>query len=385
MHSTSPTPSTSSISSFISTGTLESPTDFSPVKSGSPTVELSCRVCGSVPAIHVYGSYCCGGCKIFFLRCAVGGKPLMCTKGGRCEEASEGGLKKCRACRYQKCIRVGLLPNIPGQRAQRRKLGEQKPQLVGKVEHVPQPSTPCTPARSPQNFCLEPNYKAMAMTLAEVSWRDLRFIAIFRSCGTNADELMQNWKLPTKLSQSSFMPRCCGRAVAHLVDWLKATPEVWALDDQDRVYFCSRLFPMLFPLQLFYCTYKLTRDGMLSWQTDFLALYPEFAEVLSPGALNLHALVMRINALGFSQASAEVVRKARVKYEAILVQLIRDRVPDDTTALRYMSDLLTLRQTLCSGMLKETPYYTRATVLKHLFSPQDGQISPEIFLASLST
>ncbi|CAJ0936552.1 unnamed protein product, partial [Mesorhabditis belari] len=403
--SSSPTPSTSSSISLTSSSP-ESPTDLFPVKiqsscatSPNGEIELSCRVCGAVPAIHVYGSYCCGGCKIFFLRCAVGGKPLLCTKGGQCTLPL--ALKKCRACRYQKCIRVGLLPNIPGQRAQKRRLmtEEERGELVGKVEPKQIPS-PIEFIPSPQClFRVEPNYKATAITLVELE----------RTCGSNADEQMMDWNLPLKEAQtaSSFMPKCCARAVAHLVDWLKATPEVWALEDRDRVYFCSRLFTMLFPLQLFFYTYKLERDGLLSGLSDMdiSTLFPEFAEVLSQGALCMQKTVLKVfkdlrlsdeeyvvlkniiifsNALGLSEKSADIVRKARTKYEAILVQIVRDRFREEVPTLRAIGELMNLRQALCSGMLKELPYLTRYTSMNTIVGASRGQISAEIFLNSFS-
>ena len=71
-----------------------------------------CLVCGAVEnAGRHYGSVCCSGCKGFFRRSVRFQKLYRCPYGQQCA-ISKLYRNCCRACRFEKCLRVGLDPKL---------------------------------------------------------------------------------------------------------------------------------------------------------------------------------------------------------------------------------------------------------------------------------
>uniref|UniRef100_A0A0N5BXV5 Nuclear receptor domain-containing protein n=1 Tax=Strongyloides papillosus TaxID=174720 RepID=A0A0N5BXV5_STREA len=68
----------------------------------------TCAVCsGSTKCFH-YDVPSCNGCKTFFRRCILSGKQYKCRFEENCL-ITEGS--RCKACRFNKCIQVGMNPN----------------------------------------------------------------------------------------------------------------------------------------------------------------------------------------------------------------------------------------------------------------------------------
>ena len=79
-----------------------------------------CSVCGKVPSkgiqVH-YGCLSCNSCKAFFRRIHFSGPHLpagfvYCKTEGNCDIKFGPKHRNCRHCRYQKCIREGMNPNL---------------------------------------------------------------------------------------------------------------------------------------------------------------------------------------------------------------------------------------------------------------------------------
>ncbi|CAJ0943637.1 unnamed protein product, partial [Mesorhabditis belari] len=74
-----------------------------------------CRVCAGVPASKNYGSITCASCKNFFLRVTTAGVEVgECRNFHLCSQQNfrGAGKAKCTPCRYEKCIEVGMIPEI---------------------------------------------------------------------------------------------------------------------------------------------------------------------------------------------------------------------------------------------------------------------------------
>ncbi|TMS37815.1 hypothetical protein L596_004671 [Steinernema carpocapsae] len=71
--------------------------------------DRSCLVCGERGGSKHYGSYCCSGCKGFFRRTIRFKKVYKCMSENSCLIEKEYR-NCCRACRFQKCMDVGLNP-----------------------------------------------------------------------------------------------------------------------------------------------------------------------------------------------------------------------------------------------------------------------------------
>uniref|UniRef100_A0AC34FJH3 Uncharacterized protein n=1 Tax=Panagrolaimus sp. ES5 TaxID=591445 RepID=A0AC34FJH3_9BILA len=70
-----------------------------------------CLVCEEGEAAKHYGSVCCSGCKGFFRRTVRFHKVYDCPFGKKCNIRKEFR-NCCRACRYSKCLSVGLNPML---------------------------------------------------------------------------------------------------------------------------------------------------------------------------------------------------------------------------------------------------------------------------------
>uniref|UniRef100_A0AC35TV79 Nuclear receptor domain-containing protein n=1 Tax=Rhabditophanes sp. KR3021 TaxID=114890 RepID=A0AC35TV79_9BILA len=69
----------------------------------------SCSICGIMnkSIYYHYNSESCSGCKTFFRRSIVLSKVYACKWGNNCEITKNS---KCRACRFYKCLRMGMNP-----------------------------------------------------------------------------------------------------------------------------------------------------------------------------------------------------------------------------------------------------------------------------------
>ncbi|EFO87056.1 hypothetical protein CRE_21661, partial [Caenorhabditis remanei] len=77
-----------------------------------PKIKL-CEVCGHAGATSHYGGTVCGGCKIFFSRTVQSKKGFVCERGGQCP-MNAGKRAKCRACRFQLCLKAHMSPEEVG-------------------------------------------------------------------------------------------------------------------------------------------------------------------------------------------------------------------------------------------------------------------------------
>ncbi|XP_077311927.1 steroid hormone receptor ERR1 [Lithobates pipiens] len=82
-----------------------------------------CLVCGDVASGYHYGVASCEACKAFFKRTIQGNIEYSCPATNECE-ITKRRRKACQACRFTKCLRVGMLKE--GVRLDRVRGGRQK-------------------------------------------------------------------------------------------------------------------------------------------------------------------------------------------------------------------------------------------------------------------
>ncbi|GMR33050.1 hypothetical protein PMAYCL1PPCAC_03245 [Pristionchus mayeri] len=71
----------------------------------------SCDVCGDTATGYHYDVPSCNGCKTFFRRAVLGQRKFVCKKNGECKNSMNKEIRvKCRACRFEKCVEVGMNP-----------------------------------------------------------------------------------------------------------------------------------------------------------------------------------------------------------------------------------------------------------------------------------
>lgn len=96
-------------------------TDDVKEEEGAP--RRACLVCGDVASGFHYGVASCEACKAFFKRTIQGNIEYTCPAANDCE-INKRRRKACQACRFQKCLRMGMLKE--GVRLDRVRGGRQK-------------------------------------------------------------------------------------------------------------------------------------------------------------------------------------------------------------------------------------------------------------------
>lgn len=91
--------------------------------SGSVRDEMRrlCLVCGDVASGFHYGVASCEACKAFFKRTIQGNIEYTCPANNECE-INKRRRKACQACRFQKCLLMGMLKVSRGEAAADRSL-----------------------------------------------------------------------------------------------------------------------------------------------------------------------------------------------------------------------------------------------------------------------
>ncbi|CAL4086683.1 unnamed protein product [Meganyctiphanes norvegica] len=87
------------------------------------TPKRLCLVCGDIASGFHYGVASCEACKAFFKRTIQGNIEYTCPAANDCE-INKRRRKACQACRFHKCLRVGMLKE--GVRLDRVRGGRQK-------------------------------------------------------------------------------------------------------------------------------------------------------------------------------------------------------------------------------------------------------------------
>ncbi|KAI2805860.1 hypothetical protein BLOT_004868 [Blomia tropicalis] len=97
--------------------------DTSDIKVRDTSPKRLCLVCGDTASGFHYGVASCEACKAFFKRTIQGNIEYTCPATNNCE-INKRRRKACQACRFQKCLRMGMLKE--GVRLDRVRGGRQK-------------------------------------------------------------------------------------------------------------------------------------------------------------------------------------------------------------------------------------------------------------------
>nr|XP_033810949.1 steroid hormone receptor ERR1 [Geotrypetes seraphini]XP_033810950.1 steroid hormone receptor ERR1 [Geotrypetes seraphini] len=97
-----------------------------------------CLVCGDIASGYHYGVASCEACKAFFKRTIQGSIEYSCPATNECE-ITKRRRKACQACRFTKCLKVGMLKE--GVRLDRVRGGRQKYKRRPEIDGVQYQST----------------------------------------------------------------------------------------------------------------------------------------------------------------------------------------------------------------------------------------------------
>ncbi|CAG5124071.1 unnamed protein product [Candidula unifasciata] len=206
---------------------------------GADGAKRLCLVCGDVASGYHYGVSSCEACKAFFKRTIQGNIEYSCPASGDCE-ITKRRRKACQACRFQKCLSVGMLRE--GVRLDRVRGGRQKYKRSSDCQTHSQPVLPVIVKKS----CLEPtDNKILSMLLAlESQMETLR---------ANTDSAVD-----TDVKFMAAASDLADRELVMTISWAKQVPGFSSLSLVDQMLLLQHSWLEILMLSLVFrsCPYK---------------------------------------------------------------------------------------------------------------------------------
>ncbi|KAH7697102.1 CBN-NHR-71 protein, partial [Aphelenchoides avenae] len=80
-------------------------------RDASERTRTTCAVCDAQkPSVGIqFGAYACKACAAFFRRAVVHRQQFRCEASGACPQRPPNGKAPCRYCRFQRCLRSGMM------------------------------------------------------------------------------------------------------------------------------------------------------------------------------------------------------------------------------------------------------------------------------------
>ncbi|CAN7938539.1 unnamed protein product [Ixodes hexagonus] len=247
---------------------------------GSP--RRLCLVCGDVASGFHYGVASCEACKAFFKRTIQGNIEYTCPASSDCE-INKRRRKACQACRFQKCLRMGMLKE--GVRLDRVRGGRQKYRRNPDGPYHIQPLTP-------KKVSLEDNVIISALVHCEPE--PLLALGSNGSSSSLADG--SHYKMVSVLSE------LVDRELVATISWAKQIPGFTDLTLNDQMRLLQTTWAEILSLALAYRSCQLSPPVRLMFASD-LVLDERQASECHAEELFLHMaqLVRRLEALSVSR------------------------------------------------------------------------------------
>ncbi|KAK3526632.1 hypothetical protein QTP70_030841 [Hemibagrus guttatus] len=216
---------------------------------GKSSTHKICLVCSDEASGCHYGVLTCGSCKVFFKRAVEGQHNYLCAGRNDCI-IDKIRRKNCPACRFRKCLMVGM--NLEARKAKKLKMkGVQQPNTV----ELPPPPVPEARALVPK--AMPPLVPTMLSLLKAIEPETIY-------AGYDSTVTDTSTRLMTTLN------RLGGRQFISAVKWAKYLPGFrnLHLDDQMSLLQSSWLFLMSFSLG--WRSYQQCNGNMLCFAPDLV-------------------------------------------------------------------------------------------------------------------
>ncbi|CAJ0560066.1 unnamed protein product, partial [Mesorhabditis spiculigera] len=311
-------------------------------------------------------------CKVFFLRTVRKKYTYKCTAKGRC--SIKDGFLKCRACRYELCLKSNMDPSIVGSSGARFSMKDELPDL-DPIE--------CTSDKeiNEQRAVVPYLNKGFLRTTELLSSSYLigkQFIADLRQRGCSPASLatrlyqleracdfqnsFMSYGRPVEGAMIELIPLIYTRIALHYLDWVASLLELIEMDEKDRLALVSAQLCQLQFCTIAYNTYREGKEGILFGagihfippetpptdefdsfmvqlstylHKEVISLFKEIK--ISPEEYALMKMICFFSTTAIlTQKSVNVVQRARVKYEQLLMEYIVEAYPDLNREERQM-------------------------------------------------
>lgn len=211
-----------------------------------------CLVCGDVASGFHYGVASCEACKAFFKRTIQGNIEYTCPAANDCE-INKRRRKACQACRFQKCIRMGMLKE--GVRLDRVRGGRQKYRRV-----MPYSVEPAS--NNNKKLALEDN--KILCTLGQCEPEMLSAADIMWPEGDTLANLDPSLRILCTLSE------LYDRELVAAIGWAKQIPGFLEMPLNDQMRLLQTSWPEVLTLSLAFRSIPVNSSNpKLQWSADF--------------------------------------------------------------------------------------------------------------------
>lgn len=277
-----------------------------------------CLVCGDVASGFHYGVASCEACKAFFKRTIQGNIEYTCPAANDCE-INKRRRKACQACRFHKCLKMGMLKE--GVRLDRVRGGRQKYRRNA-----------------------EPHYPYMSFSSKKPSLDENKLLAALANCEpepllANPDPSVPDSDFKTLVTLSELVDR----ELVSTIGWAKQIPGFTDLSLDDQMRLLQSSWAETLALGLAFRSQHLS--GRLQFATDFL-LDVRQARECQAEEMFVHAMhvVERLERLG-------VLKEEYLLMKALLLINSDVRV-DDHEALRKLREANLVALNECVSILR---------------------------------
>lgn len=222
-------------------GPLTSPEGTGSKDDDSP--KRLCLVCGDVASGFHYGVASCEACKAFFKRTIQGNIEYTCPAANDCE-INKRRRKACQACRFQKCLRMGMLKE--GVRLDRVRGGRQK--------YRRNPDTP---------------FQVQMVSSKKPSLEDNKLLNVLSSCEPEPLLATLDPNVPdSEYKMIGILSDLVDRELVGAIGWAKQIPGFTDLSLNDQMHSLQSSWAEILALSLAYRSLPLS--GRLYYTIDFV-------------------------------------------------------------------------------------------------------------------
>ncbi|XP_064490421.1 steroid hormone receptor ERR1-like isoform X2 [Ornithodoros turicata] len=280
---------------------------------GSSSPRRLCLVCGDVASGFHYGVASCEACKAFFKRTIQGNIEYTCPASSDCE-INKRRRKACQACRFQKCLKMGMLKE--GVRLDRVRGGRQK--------YRRNPDGPYQVQSLQPKKSLEENVIISALVHCEPEP-----LLALNSTGSNTGSSLGDSQYKTV----SVLSELVDRELVATISWAKQIPGFTDLTLNDQMRLLQTTWAEILSLALAYRSCQLSPPPRLMFASD-LVLDERQASDCRAQELFVHMvhLIRRLEVLSISREEflalkALILTNADILLEdATSVHKLRDAV-----------------------------------------------------------